>query len=136
MKILKKKYKLFLILILAIFFDQLVKYLIRSSSGFYICNQGISFGFYIPRIIFYPMVLAIIVFLGAYFLDKITLSKYYISKIGLAFILGGALGNLIDRFNFGCIIDFIDLKFFPVFNLADIFIFVGAIIVLFKSHKK
>ncbi|EKE21105.1 MAG: hypothetical protein ACD_7C00351G0001, partial [uncultured bacterium] len=40
-----------------------------------------------------------------------------------------------DRYNYGCVIDFIDLKFFPVFNLADIFITIGAIIIIMKSFK-
>ena len=39
--------------------------------------------------------------------------------IALALLLGGALGNLIDRLRFHHVIDFIDLRFWPVFNLAD-----------------
>ncbi len=47
----------------------------------------------------------------------------------LAMILGGAIGNLIDRVRLGYVVDFIDFKFFPaVFNVADSFIVIGAII--------
>lgn len=44
----------------------------------------------------------------------------------LVFILAGAVGNLIDRLRFGEVIDFLDLRFWPVFNLADVSITVGA----------
>lgn len=45
---------------------------------------------------------------------------------GVACLLGGALGNLVDRLRVGYVIDFIDVHFWPVFNLADIGIVVGA----------
>ena len=45
-------------------------------------------------------------------------------------ILGGALGNLVDRVRLGHVIDFIDLHFWPVFNVADIGITVGAILLV------
>ncbi|WP_034601359.1 signal peptidase II [Clostridiisalibacter paucivorans] len=53
-------------------------------------------------------------------------------KIGLSFILGGSLGNLIDRIRDNGVLDFIyiKLKGWPIFNIADIFIFLGTIIVL------
>jgi signal peptidase II len=59
-----------------------------------------------------------------------------VSKIGVIFILGGALSNLIDRYRYGCVIDFIDIKIWPIFNLADIFITIGAIIVILRNFKK
>ena len=58
--------------------------------------------------------------------------------VGTALLLGGALGNLIDRVRFGHVIDFFDFRIWPVFNIADIAIVVGvaAIIyaILFKMH--
>ena len=50
------------------------------------------------------------------------------SALGL--ILGGALGNLLDRIKFGCVIDFFDLRIWPVFNIADSAITVGMIILV------
>jgi signal peptidase II len=47
---------------------------------------------------------------------------------GVSFVLGGALGNIIDRHSYGHVIDFIDLRFWPVFNVADSAITVGAIL--------
>lgn len=54
--------------------------------------------------------------------------------IALAFILGGALGNLIDRIHYGYVIDFIEVYYqqwyFPAFNLADSAITLGAVILI------
>lgn len=48
-----------------------------------------------------------------------------IARVALGVALGGATGNLIDRLRYGSVIDFIDLRFWPVFNLADVAIVVG-----------
>ncbi|MFQ5795953.1 MAG: signal peptidase II [Candidatus Bipolaricaulia bacterium] len=48
-------------------------------------------------------------------------------KVPLAIILGGALGNLIDRIQFGYVVDFFDFRFWPVFNVADSAILIGAV---------
>ena len=53
-------------------------------------------------------------------------------KFGLALILGGAIGNLIDRLRWGEIVDFLDFRIWPVFNLADTAITVGAILLILK----
>ena len=50
--------------------------------------------------------------------------------VGLALVMGGAAGNLVDRVRGGHVVDFIDVHFWPVFNVADIGITVGAILVL------
>ncbi len=60
----------------------------------------------------------------------------------LTFMIGGAIGNLIDRMRLGYVIDFLDFRLihFPIFNIADCFVTVGAVIfaiyVLFFSDKK
>lgn len=54
----------------------------------------------------------------------------WIIKLALMFELGGAVGNLIDRFNHGYVIDFVSVGNFPVFNVADSAITVGVIILL------
>ena len=52
-------------------------------------------------------------------------------KWGLVLILGGALGNLYDRITLGFVVDFIDLRVWPVFNAADSFITVGGVMLTF-----
>ena len=57
-----------------------------------------------------------------------------ISKIGASFIVGGALGNFTDRIRLGYVIDYIDFHVksfnFPVFNFADVAIFIGSIVLM------
>jgi signal peptidase II len=49
-------------------------------------------------------------------------------RLGLGFVLGGALGNLLDRVRLGYVVDFIDVRWWPVFNVADSAIVVGVCI--------
>ena len=62
-----------------------------------------------------------------------------ILKIGYGLILGGAIGNFIDRIVYGYVIDFIDIDIFgwnyPIFNLADMFIVVGVILVMIDTWR-
>lgn len=59
-------------------------------------------------------------------------------KWGIVLILGGALGNLYDRITLGFVVDFIDLRVWPVFNMADSFITCGGILLAWTllSHKE
>ena len=61
-----------------------------------------------------------------------------IDSYGLSFILGGSIGNGIDRVIYGYVIDFINLNFinFPVFNIADISINIGFLLILYNLLKK
>ena len=56
-------------------------------------------------------------------------------KWGLVLILGGALGNLYDRITLGFVVDFIDLRVWPVFNAADSFITIGGMLLAFALFK-
>lgn len=54
-----------------------------------------------------------------------------LAKVGLQMIVGGAIGNIIDRLRFGYVVDFINLRYFPaIFNIADLFITVGGALIL------
>ncbi|MDJ0734098.1 MAG: signal peptidase II [Nostocaceae cyanobacterium] len=59
-------------------------------------------------------------------------------RLGYGFILGGAVGNGIDRFILGYVVDFLDFRLinFPVFNLADVFINIGIICLLIATFHK
>lgn len=59
-------------------------------------------------------------------------------QLGFGFILGGALGNGIDRFMTGEVVDFLDFRLirFPVFNLADVFINIGIICLLLVALQQ
>ena len=117
--------------IVLIIFDQLLKYLIRHFGGFYICNPNISWGLRIPESLFWFFWMTIMIIL------LIALKKKYFiqNTLCIVLILSGAVSNMIDRICYGCVVDFIDLKLWPVFNLADIFIVSGAILLLVRWKK-
>lgn len=58
-----------------------------------------------------------------------------VSSFALALIIGGGLSNIVDRLTRGCVIDFIDLKVWPAFNLADAAISVGTGILILSLLK-
>ena len=55
-------------------------------------------------------------------------------RLGLGLILGGAIGNVVDRVLAGSVTDFIDFRVFPVFNVADSAITVGAVLVAWRLY--
>ncbi len=132
----EKKHILSIAFILLALADQLIKYFVRQAGGFYVCNKGIAFSLPVPWWMIYAVFFIFFILVGLYVFDKIRFKELELDKIGLTLIAGGALGNLIDRLNHGCVTDFIRLGFFPVFNLADILIFIGAVMIIFKHYKK
>jgi signal peptidase II len=59
----------------------------------------------------------------------------WIMTWALALVLGGAVGNLIDRLRFGYVVDFLDLRVWPVFNVADSAITIGVALLLWESLR-
>jgi signal peptidase II len=111
--------------------DQLAKILIRLYGGFYICNPHIALGIVLPEVLFWLFWISIAVSLS-YLIHK---ERAVSNKVYLIFIFSGAFSNLIDRIWRGCIIDFIQLGFGPVFNLADFFITLGVIMLILNYLK-
>jgi signal peptidase II len=131
---------IFIIVLAILFLDQLSKLLITRVlllnqsvpviKGVFhltlIHNQGAAFGILkgkIPFFIFTSVIAIILIFLNLRHNKQI---KYY--SISLCLILAGALGNLIDRIFLGYVVDFLDFRIWPVFNVADSAITVGAIL--------
>ncbi|MDD2238505.1 MAG: signal peptidase II [Bacilli bacterium] len=103
----------------------------------YINNYGAAFG-----ILNNKLWLLIIFTLLAFFIIYRYINTFKINKrneIAFSFLLGGILGNLIDRLFLGYIRDFLDFNIFgynfPVFNLGDSFIFLGAILLIIAIYK-
>ncbi len=101
-------------------------------------NTGIAFGFFKDQGIVFIVIPIIAIFLlifNVYYYrqNNEALSRVYI--VAFSLILGGAIGNLIDRIVYGHVIDFIDFRVWPVFNIADSAITVGAIMVAFKCFQ-
>ncbi len=87
-------------------------------------NEGVVFGLYLPVWTIYLMTAGILG-LGVYLVIKEKLWQDRWHLTGLALLLSGALGNLIDRVRFGYVVDFIKVYWWPTFNLADVWIVTG-----------
>ncbi|MCC5911957.1 MAG: signal peptidase II [Clostridiaceae bacterium] len=100
----------------------------------YVENRGAAFGvLHGQRWFFILITIAIVGFILIYF----SLNKNYPKPmmIGLSLIVAGALGNLIDRVVYGYVVDFFDFRVWPVFNIADMAIVVGQILVAYVILK-
>lgn len=90
-------------------------------------NRGAAFGILKNQTFFF-----ILTAVSAIILISLKLGKHKavsLCSIALGLILSGALGNLIDRLFFGYVIDFLDFRIWPVFNIADTSITIGAILI-------
>lgn len=95
-------------------------------------NYGAIFGLF-PNFAGFILVLGIFfMLLFIYMVRKMALSEKKGFLYGLSFQIAGALGNLLDRIRFGYVRDFIDLHFWPVFNLADVWILTGCALLFFS----
>ncbi len=97
----------------------------------YIRNEGAALGMLSDhRWVFMILSALLIVIIALFIILSKDISRMLV--IVLAAILGGGIGNMIDRFAYGYVVDFIDVKFIPfwkwIFNVADIFVTVGAIL--------
>ncbi len=89
-------------------------------------NKGIAFGLFGGKaFVFVAAGAAIIAAMAAY--AARTKARDALTGISFGLIIGGALGNLVDRMRFGYVIDFLDFRVWPVFNIADSSITIGAI---------
>jgi len=136
---------LFLIALLVVAADQLSKIWIRSNlpvgqslfeAGFFrlthVHNTGAAFGLFQGQSFLLSivamvgiavfLVYALVIYRGFPLLDNMP------NRVALGLVLGGTVGNLIDRLRFGYVIDFIDFGLWPAFNVADSAVTVGVIL--------
>jgi len=92
-------------------------------------NTGAAFGMFPAATTALIALAAIIIIFIAVWGSQMAQSNRLLAA-GLGMALGGAAGNLIDRLRLGYVLDFLDLHFWPVFNVADIGITCGAILVV------
>ena len=159
------KLKIFIIPGIVVFLDQLTKYIVKKYLVLgesikvigntvcftYIENVGMAFGIKVDSIKIFTFLSLIVTVFIFYYLYKIRKKRFFY-RFPFSLILGGALGNLIDRIMFGRVVDFVDVNipdisipsldlfFFhtpgfelhrwPIFNFADAAITVGMIILL------
>jgi signal peptidase II len=94
----------------------------------YVQNRGAAFGLFQGQRVFLLVVGLMVMGLVFYFHLKVR--SYDFLQIPLGLIWGGSLGNLIDRFLRRYVVDFIDLRVWPVFNLADALINLGVFLII------
>ena len=63
-------------------------------------------------------------------------AKSILVQIAFGGIVGGAIGNIVDRFHYRFVVDFIDLRWWPVFNVADSCITVGVALLILQSLRR
>lgn len=136
---------LFLIALLVVAADQLSKVWIRSNllvgqslfeAGFFriihVNNTGAAFGLFqgqsfLLTIVALVGITALLVYVLVIY-RKFPLLDNRLGRSTLGLILGGAVGNLVDRLRFGYVTDFISVGLWPAFNIADSAITVGVIL--------
>ena len=141
-----------LIFLLLVLFDILSKYIVFNYIDLYqfikityffdithIHNFGVSFGLFAGTI---PALVLVIfgLFVTAFVLYLYINSSEFLERWGLFIIICGAIGNIVDRFINGYVIDFLYLHinqyYWPAFNFADIYISIGIIMIIVNMVKK
>ena len=101
----------------------------------YIQNTGAGFGLFQESIRLLIWFSIIVIGLILYFYEAIPGKKY--TQASVALILGGTLSNLIDRIRLGYVIDFLDFRVWPSFNIADAAITIGVVgLIIYMLKKK
>ena len=138
-----------------IFIDQITKFMVKNYMELsdsisvignvlrltFIKNPGMAFGILIGGKLFYTVFASLACVVILVYLFRLKPENYW-ARFALASILGGAIGNLIDRLMYSEVVDFIDIRVihWPVFNFADIAITVGMVIliavVIFEKKKE
>jgi signal peptidase II len=126
----------------AVFADQLTKHIVTRTltlddsvhvvgplSIHHVQNSGIAFGLFSSATVVVTIVTSIaIIWMLAFFARSG--SRHPVLPAALGLLIGGSLSNLVDRIRLHHVTDFIDLNWWPAFNLADSFIVVGVAILL------
>ena len=122
--------------------DQFTKHIVASElalgdetkvlgplSIHHVQNSGIAFGLFASAT---PIVIVLTAFAVGWMLLFFARSgtRHAVLPVALGLVIGGSVSNLVDRVRLGHVTDFLDLEFWPAFNLADTFIVVGVGILL------
>jgi len=124
--------------------DQLVKGYITASMHLgqsvpviknyfyitYVLNPGAAFGIFENQRLFFIGVALVLLGVVIYFRKQL-MKEHMLVQYGVGLLVGGAIGNLYDRLQNGLVVDFLDFRFWPVFNIADVAICLGAGLIMF-----
>jgi signal peptidase II len=132
-----------LVALLVIALDQVSKFFIKANMNLgqsipdeglfritYSTNEGMVFGLFANQT-FLITLTAIVGIAAIIIYSRYPMFNHALVRVALGLMLGGAIGNLIDRIRLGEVTDFIDVGAWPVFNLADSAVVVGVVLVIF-----
>ena len=122
-----------------ILLDQIVKLIVRSSMYIgqsipvikdifhitYVQNRGAAFNMLDGKSLVLILIPAIAIAIGVWYMEK-HLEEHWTLLVSLVLVIAGGIGNLIDRCFMGFVTDMFDFRIWPVFNIADIVVCVGA----------
>ena len=148
-----KKNLLYPLIVLIVLADQWTKMLITKAmlpgdshpliQNFlhitYVKNTGAAFSILQGKTAYLMTATALVLFVASIYFIKSLKTNPLIISLALAMIIGGGIGNLLDRWRLTYVVDFIDFRVFPVFNVADIFVTLGCfslILYLIITEKK
>lgn len=145
----KKNIAVFSIALLVVILDQLVKFLIKKNFQLnqstpliknifhltYVTNTGSAFGLFKGLNVFFILFSIIVVIAIFYYLKRIVKNEKML-QFAIGLLLGGTIGNLIDRMVYGHVIDFIDFRIWPVFNVADSAVTISVLFMIFLLWEK
>ena len=132
--------------------DQLTKYWVMvtlpegqwwsplSGGGWHVfrithtTNSGAAFGIF-PQQGGIFILIAVVVVVAILLYYRHLPQGDWLIRLSLGLQLGGAIGNLIDRLRFGYVVDFIDVGFWPIFNVADASITIGVIVIAYRLWR-
>ncbi|MEK6905873.1 MAG: signal peptidase II [Nanoarchaeota archaeon] len=129
--------------LLTIFLDQLIKYYVASKMPewklsflfiHFVNNTGAGFGLLKGQMAILAAISAVVLMAVIFYYDKIPQEAW--TQMLFSLFLGGVAGNLIDRVLRQYVVDFIDVGFWPVFNIADMAISVSVVGLVWYYWKK
>jgi len=145
----KKNIIVFSTALLIIFLDQLTKFLVKQNFQLnqsipiinnilhltYITNTGSAFGLFKSLNLIFVLFSIIVIVVIFYYLKKIIRNEKLL-QFSVGLLLGGTIGNLIDRLFYGAVIDFIDFRVWPVFNIADSAVTISVMLLIILLWKR
>lgn len=96
-------------------------------------NVGAGFGILRGYNLVFIIAAAAVLLMIIYFYNQIIYDRLLV--FSFAFLLGGTVGNMMDRLFFGHVIDYIDLSFWPTFNLSDMALTTGAVLLIVYMYR-
>ena len=119
-------------------FNESVNIINNFLSITYVKNTGVAWSIFSGRS-YMIIVISLLIIGGIIWYIFNNKPNSNIERVSYGVILGGAIGNFINRIKYGYVIDFIDIKIFnynyPIFNLADTFIVIGVILLIIYAWR-